>query len=141
MPFCVCKFDSSSSCFFFFFAQGANEGGKNYGDEYLAELDYVEVVEGIKEGYESDVLETEVSVSPTDDPKKGNASDEEDTSKNNAKDNDDDDEDYMTNYIKRRNQRFKSSAESSSIRYSLSLKIGNLLHSFLEILFKKLLFF
>lgn len=100
----------------------------------------MEVVEGIKEGYESDVLETEVSVSPTDDPKKGNASDEEDTSKNNAKDNDDDDEDYMTNYIKRRN-RFKSSAESSSIRYSLSLKIGNLLHSFLKILFKKLFFF
>ncbi|KAJ8687450.1 hypothetical protein QAD02_023244 [Eretmocerus hayati] len=37
--------------------QGANEGGKNYGDEYLAELDYVEVVEGIKEGYEAEVLE------------------------------------------------------------------------------------
>ncbi|XP_012264079.2 histone-lysine N-methyltransferase SETDB1 [Athalia rosae] len=39
--------------------QGANEGGKNYGDEYLAELDYVEAVEGIKEGYESDVMEPE----------------------------------------------------------------------------------
>ncbi|XP_043284861.1 histone-lysine N-methyltransferase eggless [Venturia canescens] len=39
--------------------QGANEGGKNYGDEYLAELDYVEVVEGIKEGYENDVLDPE----------------------------------------------------------------------------------
>lgn len=45
--------------------QGANEGGKNYGDEYLAELDYVEVVEGIKEGYESDVLEPEIE--PADD--------------------------------------------------------------------------
>ncbi|XP_066600380.1 histone-lysine N-methyltransferase eggless isoform X2 [Prorops nasuta] len=42
--------------------QGANEGGKNYGDEYLAELDYVEVVEGMKEGYESDVLEPESPV-------------------------------------------------------------------------------
>lgn len=41
--------------------QGANEGGKNYGDEYLAELDYVEVVEGIKEGYESDVFEPEIA--------------------------------------------------------------------------------
>ncbi|KAL7299254.1 hypothetical protein TKK_0007844 [Trichogramma kaykai] len=40
--------------------QGANEGGKNYGDEYLAELDYVEVVESIKEGYESDALEPEM---------------------------------------------------------------------------------
>ncbi|GLV36651.1 eggless [Carabus blaptoides fortunei] len=33
----------------------ANEGGVNYGDEYLAELDYIEVVERQKEGYESDV--------------------------------------------------------------------------------------
>jgi hypothetical protein len=31
--------------------------GKNYGDEYLAELDYIEVVEKLKEGYESDVVE------------------------------------------------------------------------------------
>lgn len=31
----------------------ANEGGLNYGDEYLAELDYIEVVEHIKAGYES----------------------------------------------------------------------------------------
>ncbi|XP_049839589.1 histone-lysine N-methyltransferase eggless-like isoform X2 [Schistocerca gregaria] len=37
--------------------QGANEGGKNYGDEYLAELDYIEVVERMKEDYESDVPE------------------------------------------------------------------------------------
>lgn len=41
------------------FHQSANEGGVNYGDEYLAELDYVEVVEGMKEGYESDVVEDE----------------------------------------------------------------------------------
>lgn len=33
----------------------ANEGGVNYGDEYLAELDYIEVVEKIKEDYESDI--------------------------------------------------------------------------------------
>lgn len=33
----------------------ANEGGINYGDEYLAELDYIEVVEKIKEDYESEV--------------------------------------------------------------------------------------
>ncbi|XP_017781976.1 PREDICTED: histone-lysine N-methyltransferase eggless isoform X1 [Nicrophorus vespilloides] len=32
--------------------QMANEGGKNYGDEYLAELDYIESVEGFKEDYE-----------------------------------------------------------------------------------------
>ncbi|XP_050406600.2 histone-lysine N-methyltransferase SETDB1 [Patella vulgata] len=34
---------------------GANEDGKQYGDEYLAELDFIEVVERQKEGYESDV--------------------------------------------------------------------------------------
>ncbi|XP_011144404.1 histone-lysine N-methyltransferase eggless isoform X2 [Harpegnathos saltator] len=96
--------------------QGANEGGKNYGDEYLAELDYVEVVEGIKEGYESDVLETEESMSPTDDQEKDDVlSDEEDTSKENANDSD---EDYITNYLRRRNL-FETS-EASSIRILLS---------------------
>ncbi|KAK8766690.1 hypothetical protein V5799_006530 [Amblyomma americanum] len=35
--------------------QGANEDGNQYGDEYLAELDHIEVVEKQKEGYESDV--------------------------------------------------------------------------------------
>ncbi|XP_052801896.1 histone-lysine N-methyltransferase SETDB1-like isoform X2 [Mya arenaria] len=35
--------------------QGANEDGQQYGDEYLAELDYIEVVERQKAGYESDV--------------------------------------------------------------------------------------
>ncbi|KAL5288804.1 egg family protein [Megaselia abdita] len=34
--------------------QNANEGGKDTGDEYFAELDYIEVVEKQKEGYESD---------------------------------------------------------------------------------------
>ncbi|KAF7994845.1 hypothetical protein HCN44_004317 [Aphidius gifuensis] len=37
--------------------QGANEGGKNYGDEYLAELDYVEVVEAMKADYEGEAIE------------------------------------------------------------------------------------
>lgn len=36
-----------------------NEGGKNYGDEYLAELDYIEVVEAVKEDYEEEVVEPE----------------------------------------------------------------------------------
>lgn len=39
--------------------QGANEDGQQYGDEYLAELDYIEVVEKHKEGYESEVVEPE----------------------------------------------------------------------------------
>uniref|UniRef100_A0A1A9X4V2 Histone-lysine N-methyltransferase eggless n=1 Tax=Glossina brevipalpis TaxID=37001 RepID=A0A1A9X4V2_9MUSC len=33
----------------------ANEGGLDAGDEYFAELDYIEVAEQIKEGYESEV--------------------------------------------------------------------------------------
>lgn len=39
--------------------QKANEGGLDAGDEYFAELDYIEVAEQIKEGYESDVQEPE----------------------------------------------------------------------------------
>lgn len=39
--------------------QGANEDGNQFGDEYLAELDHIEVVERFKEGYESDVIEPE----------------------------------------------------------------------------------
>ena len=31
------------------------QDGQQFGDEYLAELDYIEVVERQKEGYESDV--------------------------------------------------------------------------------------
>lgn len=34
-----------------------SQGGKNYGDEYLAELDYIEVVEKMKEDYEEEVIE------------------------------------------------------------------------------------
>ncbi|ESO12649.1 hypothetical protein HELRODRAFT_187943 [Helobdella robusta] len=34
----------------------ANEDGKLYGDEYLADLDHIDVVEREKEGYESDVI-------------------------------------------------------------------------------------
>lgn len=35
--------------------QKANEEGANLGDEYFAELDYIEVAERLKQGYESDV--------------------------------------------------------------------------------------
>lgn len=37
--------------------QHANEAGNNLGDEYFAELDYIEVVENVKEGYEPDVFQ------------------------------------------------------------------------------------
>ncbi|KAF7994847.1 hypothetical protein HCN44_004319 [Aphidius gifuensis] len=48
--------------------QGANEGGKNYGDEYLAELDYVEVVEAMKADYESEAIEPELPIDESVDP-------------------------------------------------------------------------
>lgn len=39
--------------------QEANEDGKTFGDEYLAELDLIETIERAKEGYESDVTDIE----------------------------------------------------------------------------------
>ncbi|EFN63124.1 Histone-lysine N-methyltransferase eggless, partial [Camponotus floridanus] len=97
--------------------QGANEGGKNYGDEYLAELDYVEVVEGFKEGYESDVLEPEMPLpAAKDDKKKPNDTDEEDNTKENTNDSD---EDFnIDNYVADNNE-LETTAESSSIRKRL----------------------
>lgn len=35
-----------------------NEMGKIYGDEYFADLGYIETVENMKENYESDVIES-----------------------------------------------------------------------------------
>uniref|UniRef100_A0A8D9ENV0 Histone-lysine N-methyltransferase eggless n=1 Tax=Cacopsylla melanoneura TaxID=428564 RepID=A0A8D9ENV0_9HEMI len=53
----------------------ANEEGKNYGDEYLAELDFIETVERYKEAYESDVPEEDMI--------------EEENNENNSDDDDD----------------------------------------------------
>lgn len=39
--------------------QMANEGGMNYGDEYLAELDYIEIVEKMKEDYEEEAYHSD----------------------------------------------------------------------------------
>ena len=45
--------------------QGANNDGQMFGDEYLAELDHIEVVERTKDGYESDVdVDSESDHSP-----------------------------------------------------------------------------
>lgn len=100
--------------------QGANEGGKNYGDEYLAELDYVEVVEGFKEGYESDVLEPEMPISAGEDDNDKEkesvkeVSDEEDTAKESANDSDEDFD--INNYVADNIDLMETTAESSSIR-------------------------
>ncbi|XP_018371406.1 PREDICTED: histone-lysine N-methyltransferase SETDB1 isoform X1 [Trachymyrmex cornetzi] len=102
--------------------QGANEGGKNYGDEYLAELDYVEVVEGFKEGYESDVLEPEILMSPTEDDNKKKAIDVSDEEEDNTKEStNDSDEDFnIDSYVAScNNDLLETTAESSSIRKRL----------------------
>ncbi|GFN93772.1 histone-lysine N-methyltransferase [Plakobranchus ocellatus] len=58
----------------------ANEDGKQYGDQYLAELDFIEVVERQKEGYESDVENMEFSDDEKDVNYKASKDSEEDRS-------------------------------------------------------------
>lgn len=62
--------------------QNANEAGDNFGDEYFAELDYIEVVENLKEGYEPDVVNEDYMDDDDDDedypPKRGRNSDDDD---------------------------------------------------------------
>lgn len=50
--------------------QHANEAGENLGDEYFAELDYIEVVENLKEGYEPDVVNDDDLTDDDYDPRK-----------------------------------------------------------------------
>lgn len=76
----------------------------------------MEVVEGFKEGYESDVLEPEMPLSAAEDDKKKatDMSDEEDNTKGNTNDSD---EDFnIDNYVADNKDLFETTAESSSIR-------------------------
>ncbi|XP_067933673.1 histone-lysine N-methyltransferase eggless-like [Watersipora subatra] len=41
--------------------EGADQGGREYGDEYFAELDFIETCENVKEGYEEDVVDPDAS--------------------------------------------------------------------------------
>lgn len=73
----------------------------------------MEVVEGFKEGYESDVLEPEMPLSATEGDKKKtiDMSDEEDNTKENS------DEDFnIDNYVADNSELLETTAESSSIR-------------------------
>lgn len=71
--------------------QNANEAGDNYGDEYFAELDYIEVAENLKEGYEPDVLNDDdlddEEYQPDLDPK------------HKGKDDDSDDDEFVTKAV------------------------------------------
>ncbi|XP_037875090.1 uncharacterized protein LOC101742950 isoform X2 [Bombyx mori] len=58
----------------------ANLDGLNEGDEYLAELDYIEVVEQMKEGYEEDISEADKKLGAQESGAKGASSDEHEES-------------------------------------------------------------
>jgi len=83
----------------------------------------VEVVEGYKEGYESDVLEPEtldISATENDNKKTIDVSDEEDNMKENGNDSD---EDFnIDNYVSYNKNFLELTAESSSIRFHLIFK-------------------
>lgn len=59
--------------------QHANEAGENLGDEYFAELDYIEVVENLKEGYEPDVVNDDDLTDDDYDPRKEDRNREDDS--------------------------------------------------------------
>ncbi|KAK4878375.1 hypothetical protein RN001_010881 [Aquatica leii] len=75
--------------------QMANEGGKNSGDEYLAELDYIEVVEKMKEDYEEDAAldDDDMDKSTTKSPEE--SGDEEEIMEFNRKKKDIEDSDFV----------------------------------------------
>lgn len=77
--------------------QTANEAGENLGDEYFAELDYIEVVEKIKEGYEEDV---EMSASSADD-------EDFDIEKESKAHNEDSDDEFVTRNYSAADSAFK----------------------------------
>lgn len=64
--------------------QNANESGTLYGDEYFADLDYIDVVENLKENFEIDVVDwndDDTMIQGGNDPSGGYNSDEEDKEK------------------------------------------------------------
>ena len=65
------------------------QDGKEHGDEYLAELDYIENVEKVKEGYEEEVV---ISSDDEDEPRKAGARAGVDTSESDDGASQEDDE-------------------------------------------------
>lgn len=95
--------------------QLSNEFGKAEGDEYFAELDYIEVVERIKEGYESDVPEEPEELEDDDefDPKE---------SEKGSIDSDYDDEDFTATV---RNNPKKRITTRASLRNTNNTNVKN----------------
>lgn len=77
----------------------------------------MEVVEGFKEGYESDVLESEMPISDTTtENKKSTVASDEDVSKETTETNDSDEDFNIDNYMSYTKDSIETT-ESSSIRY------------------------
>lgn len=103
-----------------------NEGGKNYGDEYLAELDYIEVVEAVKEDYEEEVIEPE--------PIEGDRSPPSRKNETESEDEDDDDEGKERTKSKGRRRRKKDDqnfnpgiSDNINCEFSESMRLAKLL--------------
>lgn len=82
----------------------ANLDGLNEGDEYLAELDYIEVVEQMKEGYEDDIPEADKKLDKkSSDKTKGEDSQEESTDESEEDESnskyDEQDDDFRPSHI------------------------------------------
>ncbi|XP_026739602.1 histone-lysine N-methyltransferase eggless isoform X2 [Trichoplusia ni] len=119
----------------------ANLDGLNEGDEYLAELDYIEVVEQMKEGYEEDIPEADKKL----DKKDQNQDDDDDEESESSPSEDDDtasktdkeDDDFRPGHIglgvmefnkrlRRRGKKIKEEpAEESTVAASAEKKDPN----------------
>lgn len=90
--------------------QMANQAGDEYGDEYFAELDYIEVVESLKEGYERSVKPDPKfdGVQPAEEAASGNSESESDSNSDDADKDDSADEEFvavkLTNMTARQTQ-------------------------------------
>ncbi|KAL4711258.1 hypothetical protein ACJJTC_019099 [Scirpophaga incertulas] len=77
----------------------ANMDGLNEGDEYLAELDYIEVVEQMKEGFEEDIPEEDKILDKKNQAKAGEEESESASSEEEEVDpNGQDDDDFIPNF-------------------------------------------
>ncbi|XP_015923380.2 histone-lysine N-methyltransferase SETDB1-B isoform X1 [Parasteatoda tepidariorum] len=106
--------------------QGADEDGNEFGDEYLAELDHIEVAEKNKEGYESDVLEMEEEYDEDKNDNKSDFSDDDPNDPDASFSSDENDSDFepnlrstaITSLSTRRSK--KSKLDSDSSRQSMN---------------------
>ncbi|KAJ0182939.1 hypothetical protein K1T71_000915 [Dendrolimus kikuchii] len=76
----------------------ANLDGLNEGDEYLAELDYIEVVEQMKEGFEDDIPEADKKLDKKDTSEHSSEEDSVTSEEENGSKDDKQDDDFQPGY-------------------------------------------